>query len=61
MPAQPGVYASLAKSFAKTAPRATPLKVHIDQFQRADKTIGNIPINKLVDFRPLKKFAREIK
>jgi ABC-type nitrate/sulfonate/bicarbonate transport system substrate-binding protein len=54
-------YASLAKSFSKdgTASNAG-LKVHIDQFQRADKTIGDTPINKIVDFRLLEEVRREM-
>ena len=54
-------YLSLAKSFSKdgTAGNAG-LKVHIDQFQRADKTIGDTPINKIVDFRLLEEVRREM-
>ena len=36
------------------------LKVHISQMQRADKTIGDVPINKIVDFRPLEEVRREM-
>jgi ABC-type nitrate/sulfonate/bicarbonate transport system substrate-binding protein len=54
-------YTSLAKSFSKDGAASNAgLKVHIDQFQRADKTIGDIPINKLVDFRPLEEVRREM-
>jgi ABC-type nitrate/sulfonate/bicarbonate transport system substrate-binding protein len=54
-------YAALAKSFSKDgAASSAGLKVHIDQFQRADKTIGDIPINKIVDFRPLEEVRREM-
>ena len=54
-------YTSLAKSFSKDGAASNAgLKVHIDQIQRADKTIGDIPINKLVDFRPLEEVRREM-
>ena len=54
-------YASLAKSFSKDgAASNSGLKVHIDQFQRADKTIGDIPISKIVDFRVLEEVRREM-
>ncbi|MGZ9188394.1 MAG: ABC transporter substrate-binding protein [Candidatus Binatia bacterium] len=54
-------YASLAKSFSKDGAASNAgLKIHIDQFQRADKTIGDIPISKIVDFRPLEEVRREM-
>jgi len=54
-------YASLAKSFSKDgAANDAGLKIHISQMQRADKTIGDVPINKLVDFRPLEEVRREM-
>ena len=54
-------YASLAKSFSKDgAASDAGLKVHISQFQRADKTIGDVPLNKIVDFRPLEEVRREM-
>jgi len=54
-------YASLAKSFSKDgAASNSGLKVHIDQFQRADKAIGDIPISKIVDFRVLEEVRREM-
>lgn len=54
-------YASLAKSFSKDGATSTAgLKVHIDQFQRADKTIGEVPLNKIVDFRALEEVRREV-
>ena len=54
-------YLSVAKSFSKdgTASEAG-LKVHTDQIQRADKTIASIPLNKIVDFRPLEEIRREM-
>lgn len=54
-------YASLAKSFSKDGSAGNAgLKVHIDQFQRADKTIGDTPTNKIVDFRLLEEVRREM-
>lgn len=54
-------YASLAKSFSKDGAASNAgLKIHIDQFQRADKTIGDIPISKIVDFRLLEEVRREM-
>jgi len=54
-------YASLAKSFSKDgAASDAGLKVHITQMQRADKTIGDVPLSKIVDFRPLEEVRREM-
>ena len=54
-------YASLAKSFSKDgAASDAGLKVHIEQFQRADKTIGDVPMSKIVDFRLLEEVRREM-
>ena len=54
-------YLSLAKSFSKDGVAGNAgLKVHIDQFQRADKTIGDTPLNKIVDFRLLEEVRREM-
>jgi NitT/TauT family transport system substrate-binding protein len=54
-------YASLAKSFSKDgAASDAGLKVHIEHFQRADKTIGDVPPNKIVDFRVLEEVRREM-
>jgi NitT/TauT family transport system substrate-binding protein len=54
-------YASLAKSFSKDgAASETGLKVHVNQFQRADKTIGDVPFSRIVDFRPLEEVRREV-
>ena len=36
------------------------LKVHIKLFQQADKTIGDIALNKMVDFRVLEEARREV-
>jgi NitT/TauT family transport system substrate-binding protein len=54
-------YASLAKSFSKDgASSDAGLKVHVSQIQRADKTLGEIPLAKIVDFRPLEEVRREM-
>ena len=53
--------ASLVKSFSRdgTASEAG-LKFHIDQIQSAEKDLGDIPLNKIVDFRPLEEIRREM-
>ena len=52
---------SLAKSFSKDGATSNAgLKVHIDQIQRADKTIGDTPLAKIVDFRLLEEVRREM-
>jgi len=54
-------YASVTKSFSKDgAASDTGLKVHISQMQRADKSIGDFPLNKIVDFRLLEEARREM-
>ena len=54
-------YTSLAKSFSKDgAASEAGLKVHVNQIQRAEKSIGDIPLNKIVDFRPLEEVRREM-
>jgi len=32
----------------------------VNQIQRADKTIGDVALNKMVDFRPLEEVRREM-
>jgi len=53
-------YASLSKSFSRdgTASDAG-LKFHMQQIQRADKSISDVPLNKIVDFRLLEEIRRE--
>ncbi|MET0643755.1 MAG: ABC transporter substrate-binding protein, partial [Candidatus Binatia bacterium] len=53
-------YASLAKSFSQdgTASEAG-LKFHVQHIQRMDKGIGDIPLNKISDFRLLEDIRRE--
>lgn len=53
-------YASLAKSFSRdgTASEAG-LRFHTEQIQRAEKGVGDIPLQKIVDFRLLEEIRRE--
>ncbi len=54
-------YASLAKSFSRdgTASEAG-IKFHMQQIQKTDKNVGDIPLNKVVDFRLLEEIRREM-
>jgi NitT/TauT family transport system substrate-binding protein len=54
-------YGSLAKSFSRdgTASEAG-LRFHTQHIQRVEKSIGDIPLNKIVDFRPLEEIRREM-
>ena len=54
-------YASLAKSFSRdgTASEAG-LKFHLQQIQKMDKGIGDIPLAKVVDFRVLEEAHKEM-
>ena len=54
-------YASLAKSFSRdgTASEAG-LKFHLQQIQRVEKAIGDIPMTKIADFRLLEEIKREM-
>jgi NitT/TauT family transport system substrate-binding protein len=54
-------YASLAKSFSRdgTASDAG-IKFHLQQIQKLDKGVGDIPLNKVVDFRLLEEIRREM-
>jgi NitT/TauT family transport system substrate-binding protein len=53
-------YASLSKSFSRdgTASDAG-LKFHMQQIQKAEKSISDVPLNKIVDFRLLEEIRRE--
>lgn len=54
-------YASVAKSFSKDgAASEAGLKVHVNQIQGSEKTSGEIPLSKIVDFRPLEEVRREM-
>lgn len=54
-------YASLAKSFSRdgTASEAG-LKFHTQHMQKIEKTIGDIPLGKIIDFRLLEEIRREM-
>jgi NitT/TauT family transport system substrate-binding protein len=54
-------YASLAKSFSRdgTASDAG-IKFHLQQIQKIDKGVGDIPLSKVLDFRLLEEIRREI-
>jgi NitT/TauT family transport system substrate-binding protein len=54
-------YASLTKSFSRDGTASEPgLRFHVQQIQRIEKSIGEIPMNKIVDFRPLEEIRREM-
>lgn len=36
------------------------LRVHVKLMQHADKTIGDVPANKMVDYRVLQEARREV-
>jgi ABC-type nitrate/sulfonate/bicarbonate transport system substrate-binding protein len=53
-------YASLAKSFSRDgAASESGLRFHTQQIQKADKQIGDLPLNKIVDFKLLEEVRRE--
>jgi len=54
-------YTSIMKAASKDgASSAAGLKVHVQLFQAADKSIGDIPLNKMVDFSVLEEARREV-
>lgn len=54
-------YGSLAKSFSKDGTSSEAgLKIHTQLIQKIEKGIGDIPLNKIVDFGPLEEIRREI-
>jgi NitT/TauT family transport system substrate-binding protein len=54
-------YASLAKSFSRDGTAsAAGIKFHLQQIQKLDKGVGDIPLNKVVDFRLLEEIRREM-
>jgi NitT/TauT family transport system substrate-binding protein len=54
-------YASLARSFSRDgAASDAGLKFHVQHIQRMEKGLGDIPLNKIVDFRPLEEVRREM-
>jgi NitT/TauT family transport system substrate-binding protein len=53
-------YASLSKSFSRDGTASdTGLRFHMQQFQKSEKSISDIPLNKMVDFRLLEEVRRE--
>ncbi|MGH7874340.1 MAG: ABC transporter substrate-binding protein [Candidatus Binatia bacterium] len=54
-------YASLAQSFSRDgAATERELKFHTQQIQKMDKIAGEIPLQKIVDFRLLEEIRREM-
>jgi NitT/TauT family transport system substrate-binding protein len=53
-------YTSLAKSFSRDGSASEAgLRFHTQQIQNAEKQTGDIPLNKIVDFRLLEEIRRE--
>ena len=54
-------YASLAKSFSRDGTASeTGLKFHVRQIQKMDRSVGEIPLDKITDFRLLEEIWREM-
>jgi NitT/TauT family transport system substrate-binding protein len=54
-------YASIMKAASRDgASSDSGLKVHVKLIQQAEKNLGDIPLNKIVDFRVLEEVRREI-
>ena len=54
-------YASLAKSFSRDGTASDRgIKFHVQQVQKMDKDVGDILLNKVVDFRLLAEIRREM-
>ncbi|MEX0806220.1 MAG: hypothetical protein WD688_23300 [Candidatus Binatia bacterium] len=54
-------YTSIMKAASKDgASSMAGLKVHVQLFQAADKSIGDIPLNQMVDFSVLEEIRREM-
>jgi NitT/TauT family transport system substrate-binding protein len=53
-------YASLSKSFSRDGTAsAAGLRFHMQQLQKSEKSMSDIPLNKIVDFRLLEEIRRE--
>jgi NitT/TauT family transport system substrate-binding protein len=53
-------YVSLSKSFSKDGTSSEAgIKVHAELIRKMEKGIGDIPLNQMVDFRPLDEVRRE--
>jgi len=54
-------YASLAKSFSRDGMASdVGIKFHMQQIQKTDKNVSEIPLNKVADFRLLEEIKREM-
>ena len=54
-------YASLVKSFSRSGTASDAgIKFHLQQIQKMDKSVGDIPLNKVVDFTLLEEIRREM-
>ena len=54
-------YASLVKSFSRSGTASdVGIKFHLQQIQKMDKSVGDIPLNKVVDFTLLEEIRREM-
>jgi ABC-type nitrate/sulfonate/bicarbonate transport system substrate-binding protein len=54
-------YTSIIKSLSKDgAASEAGLRVHVQLIQNMEKGIGEIPLGKMVDFRPLQEVRREL-
>jgi NitT/TauT family transport system substrate-binding protein len=54
-------YASLVKSFSRSGTASdVGIKFHLEQIQKMDKSVGDIPLNKVVDFTLLEEIRREM-
>jgi NitT/TauT family transport system substrate-binding protein len=54
-------YASLVKSFSRSGTASdVGIKFHLQQIQKMDKSVGDIPLNKVVDFTLLDEIRREM-
>lgn len=54
-------YTSLAKSFSRDGSASDAgLRFHTQQIQSGEKGVGDIPLNKIVDFRLLEEIRREL-
>jgi len=53
--------ASLVKSFSRSGTASdVGIKFHLQQIQKMDKSVGDIPLNKVVDFTLLEEIRREM-
>jgi NitT/TauT family transport system substrate-binding protein len=54
-------YASLVRSFSRSGTASdVGIKFHLQQIQKMDKSVGDIPLNKVVDFTLLEEIRREM-